>query len=140
MLSYISKRILLMIPTLLGVLTITFVIAQFVPGGPVEQVISQMRHRSSAGTGMTHEITPEQVEQIKRQFGFDKPPLERYVLMLRDYTRMDLGRSFTYSDDVWHVIKSKLPVSVSLGLWSTLLGYLISIPLGIAKAVRDGTR
>ena len=140
MLSYIAKRILLMVPTLLGVLTITFVIAQFVPGGPVEQVIAQMRHRSAGGTGMTHEVTPEQIEQIKRQFGFDKPPLERYVMMLRDYTRFDLGRSFTYSDDVWHVIRSKLPVSISLGLWSTLLGYLISIPLGIAKAVRDGSR
>ncbi len=140
MLKYIGRRILLMIPTLLGVLTVTFVIAQFVPGGPVEQVISEMRHRSASGATMTHEISAEQIEQIKRQFGFDKPPLERYLLMLRDYSRFDLGRSFTYGDDVWTVIKSKLPVSVSLGLWSTLLAYLISIPLGIAKAVREGSR
>jgi len=139
MLQYIGRRILLMVPTLLGVLTVTFVIAQFVPGGPVEQVIAQMRHRSNSGA-MTHEITPKQIEQIKRQFGFDKPPLERYVLMLRDYASFNLGRSFTYGNDVWTVIKSKLPVSVSLGLWSTLLGYLISIPLGIAKAVREGSR
>ncbi len=139
MLGYIGKRILLMIPTLLGVLTVTFVIAQFVPGGPVEQAIAQMRHRS-AGGAMSHEVTPQQIEQIKRQFGFDKPPLERYLRMLRDYARFDLGRSFTYGNDVWTVIKSKLPVSVSLGLWSTLLGYLISIPLGVAKAVREGSR
>lgn len=139
MLSYIAKRLLLMIPTLLGVLTITFIIAQFVPGGPVEQVIAQMRHRSLNG-GTAHEIDPQQLEQIKRQFGFDKPPLTRYFLMLRDYSRFHLGRSFSYGDDVWPVIRSKLPVSISLGLWATLLGYLISVPLGIAKAVRAGSR
>jgi len=140
MLIYISRRILLMIPTLLGVLTITFVIAQFVPGGLVEQVIAELRHRSASGATTTHEISPKQIEQIKKQFGFDKPPLERYLLMVRDYSRFNLGRSFTYGDDVWQVIKSKLPVSISLGLWSTLLGYLISIPLGISKALREGSR
>jgi microcin C transport system permease protein len=138
--GYIIKRILLMIPTILGVLTITFIIAQFVPGGPVEQVIAEMRHRNASGAISSHEIDPKQLEQIKRQFGFDKPPLTRYLLMLRDYSRFHLGRSFSYGNDVWDVIKSKLPVSVSLGLWSTLLGYLISIPLGIAKAVREGSR
>jgi len=140
MLAYIARRILLMIPTLFGVLTITFVIAQFVPGGPVEQVISQLRHRSAGGAVATHEITPEQIERIKRQFGFDKPPLQRYLDTLRDYSRFRFGRSFTYGNDVWTVIKSKLPVSISLGLWSTLLAYLISIPLGVAKAVREGSR
>jgi len=140
MLSYILKRVLLMIPTLLGVLTITFIIAQFVPGGPVEQVIAQMRHRAASGASVVHEIEPQQLEQIKRQFGFDKPPLTRYFLMLRDYSRFRLGRSFSYGDDVWTVIRSKLPVSISLGLWSTLLGYLVSIPLGIGKAVREGSR
>jgi len=140
MLSYILKRVLLMIPTLLGVLTITFIIAQFVPGGPVEQVIAQMRHRAASGASGVHEIEPQQLEQIKRQFGFDKPPLTRYFLMLRDYSRFRLGRSFSYGDDVWTVIRSKLPVSISLGLWSTLLGYLVSIPLGIGKAVREGSR
>ncbi len=140
MLIYITRRILLMIPTLLGVLTITFVIAQFVPGGPVEQVIAELRHRSASGATTTHEISPKQIEQIKKQFGFDKPPLERYLLMVRDYSQFNLGRSFTYGDDVWQVIKSKLPVSISLGLWSTLLGYLISIPLGISKALREGSR
>jgi microcin C transport system permease protein len=138
--SYIIKRILLMIPTILGVLTITFIIAQFVPGGPVEQVIAEMRHRSASGAVSGNEIDPQEIEQIKRQFGFDKPPLTRYFLMLRDYSHFHLGRSFSYGKDVWEVIKSKLPVSISLGLWSTLLGYLISIPLGIAKAVREGTR
>jgi microcin C transport system permease protein len=139
MLNYIVRRLLLMIPTIFGVLTLTFVIAQFVPGGPVEQVISQMRHRSASGA-MGHDLNPAQIEAIKKQFGFDKPPLTRYLMMLRDYSQFKLGRSFTYSDDVWKVIVSKLPVSISLGLWSTLLGYLLSIPLGIAKAVREGTR
>ncbi len=140
MLSYIARRLLLMVPTLLGVLTATFVLAQFVPGGPVEQVVAQMRHRSNSGAITTHEIDARQIEQIKRQFGFDKPPLERYLHMLGDYARFDFGRSFTYGDDVWTVIVKHLPVSVSLGLWSTLLGYLVSIPLGVAKAVREGTR
>jgi microcin C transport system permease protein len=139
MLSYILKRILLMIPTILGVLTLTFIIAQFVPGGPVEQVIAQMRHRSANGALGGHEIDAKELAQIKRQFGFDKPPLTRYFMMLGDYSRFHLGRSFSYGGDVWEVIKSKLPVSISLGLWSTLLGYLISIPLGIAKAVRAGS-
>ena len=139
MISYILKRLLLMIPTILGVLTITFIIAQFVPGGPVEQVIAEMRHRSASGAISGHEISAQQLAQIKKQFGFDKPPLTRYVLMIRDYSRFHLGRSFSYGNDVWTVIKSKLPVSISLGLWSTLLGYLISIPLGITKAVREGT-
>jgi microcin C transport system permease protein len=137
--SYIVRRLLLMIPTILGVLTITFIIAQFVPGGPVEQVIAQMRHHSASGALSGHEISPEQIAQIRHQFGFDKPPLTRYFLMLRDYSHFHLGRSFTYGGDVWSVIRSKLPVSISLGVWSTLLGYLISIPLGIAKAVREGS-
>ena len=139
MIGYIAKRLALMIPTLLGVLTITFIIAQFVPGGPVEQVIAQMRHRSASGALSGHEIDARQLEQIKRQFGFDKPPVTRYLLMLRDYSHFHLGRSFSYGDDVWTVIRSKLPVSISLGLWSTLLGYLISVPLGIAKAIREGS-
>lgn len=139
MISYIVKRIALMIPTILGVLTLTFIIAQFVPGGPVEQVIAEMRHRNASGAISRHEIDAKQLAQLKHQFGFDKPPLTRYFLMLRDYSRFHLGRSFTYGGDVWDVIKSKLPVSISLGLWSTLLGYLISIPLGIAKAVRQGS-
>ena len=121
-------------------LTITFIIAQFVPGGPVDQVIAEMRHRSAGGAISSNEIRPEQLEQIKRQFGFDKPPLTRYFLMLRDYSRFHLGRSFSYDKDVWDLIKSKLPVSISLGLWTSLTRYLISMPLGIAKAVREGSR
>jgi microcin C transport system permease protein len=140
MINYILKRLLLMIPTIFGVLTITFIIAQFVPGGPVEEVIAQMRARSGSGALSGHEITAEQLLQIKRQFGFDKPPLTRYLMMMRDYSHFQLGRSFSYGSDVWTVIKSKMPVSISLGLWSTLLGYLISIPLGITKAMREGSR
>jgi len=137
--GYVLKRLLLMIPTIVGVLTITFIIAQFVPGGPVEQVIAEMRHRGAGGALSGNEITAAQLAQIRKQFGFDKPPLTRYWLMLRDYSRFRLGRSFSYGEDVWDVIRSKLPISISLGLWSTLLGYFVSIPLGVAKAVRQGS-
>lgn len=139
MIGYVLKRLLLMIPTIVGVLTITFIIAQFVPGGPVEQVIAEMRHRGAGGALSGNEITGAQLAQIRKQFGFDKPPLTRYWLMLRDYSRFRLGRSFSYGQDVWDVIRSKLPISISLGLWSTLLGYIVSIPLGVAKAVRQGS-
>ncbi|HTV77142.1 MAG TPA: ABC transporter permease subunit [Steroidobacteraceae bacterium] len=139
MIGYVLKRLLLMIPTIVGVLTITFIIAQFVPGGPVEQVIAEMRHRGAGGALSGNEITAAQLAQIRKQFGFDKPPLTRYWLMLRDYSRFRLGRSFSYGEDVWDVIRSKLPISISLGLWSTLLGYFVSIPLGVAKAVRQGS-
>ncbi|MFL9950614.1 ABC transporter permease subunit [Paraburkholderia agricolaris] len=149
MLAYILRRLLLMVPTLLGVVTLTFVVTQFVPGGPVEQVMTQLRHgvgrggEAGAGGGGYHGsqgVDPQQLEQIKKQFGFDKPPLERYVLMLKHYASFDLGRSYYQHDSVWDVIKSKLPVSITLGLWTVMLTYLISVPLGIAKAVRNGSR
>jgi microcin C transport system permease protein len=139
----------LMVPTLLGVVTLTFVVTQFVPGGPVEQVMTQLRHgagrggEAGSGGGGYHGsqgVDPQQLEQIKKQFGFDKPPLERYVLMLKRYATFDLGQSYYQHDSVWDVIKSKLPVSITLGLWTVMLTYLISVPLGIAKAVRNGSR
>jgi microcin C transport system permease protein len=147
--SYVLKRLLLMIPTLLGVLTITFVVVQFVPGGPVEQLVSQLQGRDSGGEGPAaagsgyrgrQGVDAKRIEEIKRLYGFDKPPLERYVQMLSQFVRFDLGKSFYHNKDVWRLILEKLPVSISLGLWTFLLVYLISVPLGIAKAVRAGTR
>lgn len=148
MLAYILRRLLLMVPTLIGVVTLTFVVTQFVPGGPVEQVMTQLRHGSSrggevgAGGGYhgSQGVDPQQLEQIKKQFGFDKPPLTRYFLMLKRYATFDLGQSYFQHESVWGVIKSKLPVSISLGLWTVFLTYAISVPLGIAKAVRNGSR
>jgi microcin C transport system permease protein len=150
MLIYIFRRLLLMIPTLLGVVTLTFVVTQFVPGGPVEQMVAQLRHGTSrggeggtAGGASYHAsqgVDPQQIEQIKKQYGFDKPPLERYVLMLKNYATFNLGDSYYQHDTVWHVILAKLPVSITLGLWTVLLTYLIAVPLGIAKAVRNGSR
>lgn len=146
LISYILKRLLLMIPTLLGIMTITFAVTQFVPGGPVEQVIAQMRHGngtggdvgSGAGRG-SHEITDTQLAQIKAQYGFDKPMLTRYGIMLGSLATFDLGRSFSHNQPVWGLILEKLPVTLSLGIWTFLVSYLVSIPLGIAKAVRQGS-
>jgi microcin C transport system permease protein len=152
--SYILKRLLLMVPTLLGVLLITFIVIQFVPGGPVEQMVAQLQGRDAGGgeaggragaaapgTGYRGRqgVDAAKVEEIKKLYGFDKPPHERFVQMLGQFARFDLGRSFFHNKDVWQLIKEKLPVSISLGLWTFLLTYLISVPLGIAKAVRAGT-
>ncbi len=147
--SYVLKRFLLMIPTLLGILTITFVVVQFVPGGPVEQLVSQLQGREAGGEGPSASgsgyrgrqgVDAKRIEEIKKLYGFDKPPLERYFQMLGQFARFDLGKSFYHNKDVWRLILEKLPVSISLGLWTFLLVYLISVPLGIAKAVRAGTR
>ncbi|BBU27854.1 microcin C ABC transporter permease YejB [Burkholderia sp. THE68] len=143
--SYILKRILLMIPTLIGVLTLTFVVIQFVPGGPVEQAVHDLRRGQTEGGGgfglRTHTgVDAQQVEQLKKLYGFDKPPLERYVLMLGKFARFDLGESYFRHQSVWSLIVSKLPVSISIGLWTFFITYLISVPLGIAKAVRNGSR
>ena len=147
MLAYILKRILLMVPTLLGALTITFIVMQFVPGGPVEQImaeaqVSQKGGGESGGGGYKagRDIDKKQLEELKKMYGFDKPAHVRYVEMLSSYARFDLGKSFLQNKEVWQLIKEKLPVSISLGLWSFLIAYLISIPLGIAKAVREGSR
>src|SRR5258706_7750787 len=152
--SYILKRLLLMIPTLLGVLLITFIVIQFVPGGPVEQMVAQLQGRDAGGGeagGRAGAAAPgtryrgrqgvdaAKVEEIKKLYGLDKPPHQRLLQMLGQFARFDLGRSFFHNKDVWQLIKEKLPVSISLGLWTFLLTYLISVPLGIAKAVRAGT-
>lgn len=147
---YILKRLLLMIPTLVGVLTITFVVIQFVPGGPVEQMVSQLQGRNSAGEGAASAassayrgrqgVDAARLEEIRKLYGFDKPAHERYLQMLGQFARFDLGKSFFHNKDVWQLILEKLPVSISLGLWSFFLTYLISVPLGIAKAVRAGSR
>ena len=147
MIVYIAKRLLLMLPTLLGVLTITFVVMQFVPGGPVDQLVAETRaaqrgEGGGAGAGYRgrRDLDAKQIEEIKKLYGFDKPPLTRYFEMLGNFARFDLGRSFMQNKDVWSLIKEKLPVSISLGLWTFLLSYLISIPLGIGKAMREGSR
>ena len=152
--SYILKRLLLMIPTLFGILLITFIVIQFVPGGPVEQMVAQLQGREAGGgeVGARAAAAPglggyrgrqgvdaAKIEEIKKLYGFDKPPHQRFIQMLGQFARFDLGRSFFHNKDVWQLIKEKLPVSISLGLWTFLLTYLISVPLGIAKAVRAGT-
>ena len=142
MLSYVLKRILLMIPTLLGALTITFIVIQFVPGGPVEQIMAEQRAGAGGEGGYRARAdnSAKQIEELKKLYGFDKPAHVRYVEMLKNFATFNLGRSFMQNKDVWELIKEKLPVSVSLGLWTFLLSYLISVPLGIAKAVHEGSR
>src|SRR5271166_2987243 len=159
MASYLLRRLLLVIPTLFGIIAINFVVVQFAPGGPVEQMISELKGRGGNATGrMTgagaaeampsgdgsyrgaRGLDPHVIADIKKMFGFDKPAPERFVLMLRDYLSFNFGRSFFRDEPVLRLIEEKMPVSVSLGLWSTLLVYFVSIPLGIAKAVRDGSR
>ena len=140
MLIYILKRIALMVPTLLGALTITFVVIQFVPGGPVEQLMAEARTGEGGFYKAGRDSDARQLEELKRLYGFDKPAHVRYVEMLGSFLRFDLGRSFLHNKGVWELIKEKLPVSISLGLWTFFISYLISIPLGVAKAVREGTR
>ena len=143
MLAYILKRLLLMVPTLLGVLTITFIVIQFVPGGPVEQVLAEARASQKGGEGAykaSRDIDKKQIEELKKLYGFDKPAHVRYVEMLVSFATFDLGKSFMQNKSVSQLIFEKLPVSISLGLWTFLISYLVSIPLGIAKAVREGSR
>ncbi|MDE2298205.1 MAG: ABC transporter permease subunit [Burkholderiales bacterium] len=140
MLSYILKRIALMLPTLLGALTLTFVVIQFVPGGPVEQAMAEARAGARGAYKARGDIDAKQLEELKKLYGFDKPAPVRYVEMLEHFARFDLGRSFSHDRPVWDLIKEKLPVSISLGLWTFLISYLISLPLGIAKAVHEGSR
>ncbi|WP_310621845.1 microcin C ABC transporter permease YejB [Flexibacterium corallicola] len=165
--AYILRRLLLMIPTLIGIMAINFIIIQFAPGGPVEQVIAQLqgtaesatsRISGGGGSAMPMELgraessgssnseyrgaqglDPEFIKDLEKQFGFDKPPLERFGLMLWNYARFDFGESYFRDISVLDLIKEKLPVSISLGLWMMLISYCISIPLGIRKAVKDGT-
>jgi microcin C transport system permease protein len=149
MLAYILKRLLLMIPTLFGIMLMTFVVIQFVPGGPVEQMVAQLQGRDTGGEGAAaagsgyrgrQGVDATRITEIKALYGFDKPPIERFWMMLKQFAQFDLGKSFFHNKDVWSLIKEKLPVSISLGLWTFFLSYLISVPLGIAKAVRAGSR
>ena len=157
MTTYIARRIALIPITLFGIIAVNFAIVQFAPGGPVEQALAQLQGLEVAATariaGVAGEsvstsstyrgaqgLPPEIVADIERQFGFDKPPLQRFILMIRNYATFDLGESYFRSQGVFELIIDKLPVSISLGVWSTLIIYLVSIPLGITKAVRDGSR
>ncbi len=153
--AYVLRRLLLVIPTLFGIIAINFAIIQFAPGGPVEQMIAQLKGRGDVSARLTSSgsdfggsgtyrgargLDPAIVADIRKMFGFDKPPLTRFGDMMSGYLRFDFGRSFFRDQTVLQLLVDRMPVSVSLGLWSTLLVYGISIPLGIAKAVRHGSR
>ena len=149
MASYLLKRLLLMVPTLFGVLLLTFVMIQFVPGGPVEQMVSQLQGRDSGGeraasSGAGYRgrqgLDEKRIAEIKVLYGFDKPPVERFWLMLKSFARFDLGTSFYQRKAVSELVMEKLPVSISLGLWTFFISYLIAVPLGVAKAVGAGSR
>ena len=169
MAAYILRRLLLMIPTLFGIIVLNFFIVQLAPGGPVEQMIAKLQgtsvsatERFSGGgsdTGTQQAVQqnsfsssgaskyrgaqgldPEFIQSLEKQFGFDKPPGERFLLMMKNYLMFDFGESYFQDRRVVDLVLDKMPVSISLGLWTTLLIYLISIPLGIRKAVRDGSK
>ena len=138
--TYFARRFLLVIPTFLGITVAVFLIMQFVPGGPVERRIMQYQ-RAATSTGRTAEALPEDaIQQIREYYGFDKPVHQRYLLWLRNLAHFDLGNSYVYQEPVWDVIKSRFPVSISLGLTGFLLSYLVCIPLGVYKAIHHGTR
>jgi microcin C transport system permease protein len=169
MIAYILRRLLLIIPTMFGVMLVTFVIVQFAPGGPVERLIAQLTGTDAGATATfsggggdfagkpgqggvpgdlaapskyrgAQGLDPEFIKSLEKQFGFDKPAYERFLLMVKNYLLFDFGESYFRDTSVLSLIAEKLPVSISLGLWMTLLSYAISIPLGIRKAVRDGSR
>ncbi|MDO8290387.1 MAG: microcin C ABC transporter permease YejB [Parvibaculum sp.] len=167
MAAYIIRRILLMVPTILGIMALSFLLVQFAPGGPVERIIAQLsgteisataRIGGSSGGDMAQAtasgfdaalnskyrgargLDPEFIKQLEVQFGFDKPWYERFGKMIWDYARFDFGTSYFRDVSVLDLIIEKLPVSISLGLWATLISYLISIPLGIRKAMTDGSK
>ncbi len=167
MANYLLKRLLLMIPTLLGIMLISFIIVQFVPGGPVERMIAQLQGHGVEATarfgggsgggdmavGSTGQSTgqsskyrgsqgldPQFVAELEAMYGFDKPAHERFFQMVVNYAKFDLGESYYQDKSVIYLVLEKMPVSISLGLWSTLIIYLISIPLGIKKAVTDGQK
>ena len=145
MLLYILKRLALMIPTLFGIILVTFVIIQFVPGGPVEQLVHQIQGKGggevSSGLYRGHTgLDPQRIQSLKALYGFDKPAHVRFFEMVKRFLVFDLGESYYHHKSVWQLVKSKLPVSISLGLWTFVLTYLICIPLGIKKAIRDGSK
>lgn len=152
--SYIARRLFLMVPTLIGIVTITFIIIQFVPGGPIEQIQARFAGQAmdatatiggsidtgaSGGLAVTGELDPEMVKELEKLYGFDKPVHQRYFKMLGDFARFEFGNSYYKDQPVVDLIIEKLPVSISLGLWTTLITYFVAIPLGIRKAVRAGT-
>lgn len=145
--AYIIRRLLFMIPTLFGVMLVTFTVTQFVPGGPVERMLSQLEGHGasgevSSGGSLYHGsqgLDPERMEKLKSLYGFDKPPVERFLLMMKNYLCFDFGMSYYHHRTVVDLVVSKLPVSMSLGLWSFFIVYLTCIPLGIKKAIHDGT-
>jgi microcin C transport system permease protein len=154
--AYILRRLLLVIPTLLGIMIINFALTQFVPGGPIEQILAEMEGGGDVFEGISGSgselvdtgdsdyiggrgLPADFIADLEREFGFDKPPLERFLTMMWNYMRLDFGESYFRSISVFDLVLEKMPVSITLGLWSTLIAYLISIPLGIKKAVRDGT-
>ena len=160
--AYILRRLLLVIPTLLGIMIVNFTLVQFVPGGPIEQIIAQIEGQGDvfagfagggdAGAGAepaggafddkyvgARGLPPEFIAELEKEFGFDKPPLERFLGMMGNYLTLDFGESYFRSISVIDLVLEKMPVSISLGLWSTLIAYLVSIPLGIRKAIKDGS-
>ncbi|MGO9982605.1 MAG: microcin C ABC transporter permease YejB [Rhodomicrobium sp.] len=167
MTAYILRRLALMIPTLLGIMLISFIIIQFAPGGPVERIIAQLNGTNvdalaringgggdlarmaqpgagDAGVNSRYRgargLDPELIKSLEKQFGFDKPPAERFFLMIKRYLTFDFGQSYFRDVSVLKLIGEKLPVSISLGLWLTLITYMVSIPLGVHKAVTDGSK
>jgi microcin C transport system permease protein len=169
MIAYILRRLLLIVPTMFGIMLVTFVIVQFAPGGPVEKLIAQLTGTDPGATAMfsgggsdfagkpgqgavpgdvsapskyrgAQGLDPEFIKSLEKQFGFDKPAYERFFMMLKNYLLFDFGESYFRDTSVIKLVAQRLPVSISLGLWMTLLSYAISIPLGIRKAVRDGSR
>jgi microcin C transport system permease protein len=154
-LGYLLRRLLLMIPTLFGIMLVSFAIVQFVPGGPVERALSQLQNADQNGVGGSASgaaadvasryrgsqgLDPKFVAELNKQYGFDKPAWRRFAELVANYSTFNLGRSYYRDAPVTKLILEKLPVSMSLGLWMTLISYAISIPLGVAKAVRDGSR
>jgi microcin C transport system permease protein len=158
--AYILRRLLLIVPTLIGIMVINFALVQFVPGGPVEQVLAQIEGEGNAFAGFAgggegsggaggedasgyiggRGLPPDFIARLEQQFGFDKPPAERFLDMMWNYLRFDFGDSYFQRGTVVELILRTMPVSISLGLWSLLIAYLVSIPLGVQKAVRDGTK
>ena len=161
MIAYAIRRILLMVPTLFAIMVVNFFIVQAAPGGPIEQMVARLKGSDIAATervtGTGNEVKGQQsasesgyrgargldpafIKELEKQYGFDKPPVERFILMMKQYLTFDFGNSFFRDRRVVELIGDKLPVSISIGLWTTLITYLVSIPLGIRKAVRDGSR
>ena len=161
MIAYAVRRILLIVPTLLAIMVVNFFIVQAAPGGPIQQMISRLKGsdisateritgaggelRGQSGEGQSNYrgargLDPAFIKELERQYGFDKPPVERFLMMMKNYLTFDFGNSFFRDRRVVDLIADKLPVSISIGLWTTLITYLVSIPLGIRKAVRDGSR